>query len=229
MEIVPRDDDMSDRLVRFWPVGKDASDVWRGAPLVTDDEYVARWLRLNELSPSLVAARDLARAVPPVWLDIFKARPSRTFDPARERLLMPLHGLDGSIETLHAEDIMPVGPFAAGTAPPPASRKGLLFANRRARLLLAAGSVPPGFVQHDLLIVESAVSFLRRAAATDPDPAPAVIGVLPGTWSSTVAAHIPVGTRVTVIAREDTSSPTSFPMIVADLRGRCDVSVQRRK
>src|SRR5207302_3951594 len=103
---------------------------------------------------------------------------------------------------------------------------GLVMADRRARMMLAGeldgdgglGTETMGLP--DLIVTESVRSFLTSATRTDDaaERAPAVIGLIAGSWTEEIAARVPDGTCVYVLQHADRSDAKHAACVVETLR-----------
>ena len=69
------------------------------------------------------------------------------------------------------------------------------------------------------------MDFLVAATAFGdaPDDAPAVIGVVAGSWIASIAGRVPDGTTVSVWTHEDPTGDALAQRIAESLSDRCDV------
>ena len=74
-----------------------------------------------------------------------------------------------------------------------------------------------------LWIAEGATDYLTCATAWGDaaEDAPAVIGILSGSWTPSIAARIPSGTRVVIAVDHDQAGEKYAARIAASLAGRC--------
>jgi hypothetical protein len=188
-----------------------------------DDPDVVGWLSLRNIAPELVAARDLARALPkegplPSWMRF----EGRSWRESSHRLIVPLRGPDGRIESLHARALAPREANGRDKAASPARAeiRGLVMAEMRALFMLDGDTAP-----ESLLIVEGVPDFLTWATRyPDNDVvAPAVIGVISGSWSDAVAQRVPAGLRVAVRVHRDDAGRRYAARIRTSLEARCAV------
>ncbi len=103
------------------------------------------------------------------------------------------------------------------------------MADPLARLLLAGLPCGDGEPAHEavrrygLVICEGVPDFLTWATrwGDAAETAPAVIGIISGSWTTEVAARVPAGTRVAVRTHGDRAGAKYAQQIAATLRDRC--------
>ena len=102
------------------------------------------------------------------------------------------------------------------------------MADPLARLLLASGA-PAWWRPVRIVVCEGVPDWLTWASRySDADLlAPAVLGIISGSWSQELAARVPDGAGVVVRQHPDDAGHGYAARIVATLRGRCDVRVAR--
>jgi hypothetical protein len=209
-------------------------EFWDQCIPVTDDSDISEYLRKRGLDPVAIEERDLARAVPatgelPRWAwyrgQFWNAAPQQF------RLVVRLFGATGRLESVHARALYPQetngNDKAAAVAG--ASLKGLVMADALGQLLLADGNLGDGTAAAELVascgvrIMEGTPDFLTRATDfSDADEnAPAVIGILSGSWNNEIAARIPDGTTVAIEAHADPAGDHYAQVIAESLSGRC--------
>jgi len=122
------------------------------------------------------------------------------------RLIVAMHGCSGAIETLHARCVAPKDEKGRDKAASPAGVeiRGSVMADPLAQQLLAGRTWPQWAMAHDIVITEGVPDFLTWASiGRDTADAPAVIGVVSGSWTDAIAARIPPGSRVVVRTHHD--------------------------
>jgi hypothetical protein len=201
---------------------------------VTDDSDVSEYLRGRALDPVTIEERDLARAVPangglPRW-PWYRGR-AWNATPQQFRLVVKLFGATGRLESLHTRALYPQeangNDKAAAVAG--ASLKGLVMADALGQLLLAGGTLGDGTRAAELVascgvrVMEGTPDFLTRATDfSDADEnAPAVLGILSGSWNDDIAAQIPDGTTVAIETHDDPAGDHYAEQIASGLAGRC--------
>lgn len=218
------------------PPVAEVRDLWQACRSVTSDEEVAAWLVARGLEPENCAAWDLVRALPselslPGW-----ARFGRPWTQSGHRVIIPMYGPQGALETLHARALAPRDPKGRDKAASPkgAQVAGTIMADRRGLQLLASDdTLAPTLSTYKthtlvhpatLIIAEGVPDFLTWATHYHAEPdAPAVFGIIAGSWSDAIAERIPDGTRVMVRAHDDKAGHKYAQRIADTLRDRCRV------
>jgi hypothetical protein len=196
-------------------------DLWARCLPVPDDPDVRAWLTGRTLDPARVAERELVRALPmsgplPRWCQ-YRGTSWRV---SSHRVIVPLYGTGGRLESLHARAVAPQTPKDKAASPRDAEIRGLVMAEALGRFLLE-GAPPPGAGK--VIVAEGVPDFLTWAthygdAAED---APAVLGVIAGSWSPALAATIPTGWTVLIRTHADAAGDKYAETIRASLAGRC--------
>jgi hypothetical protein len=185
--------------------------VWAGAAVhhVDDDAEVAAWLTSRGLDPARVVDANVAGVITtnaklPRWASCC----GRGWVAGGYRLLVPLRNERGELASLHARRITSDDALPKTASPAGVSTRGLVMTNQLARGLLAGAdaardhvlAVSRGTDRPGVVCVEGLPSFLAWCAdASDGDEhAPAVVGILSGSWTAEHAARIPDGARVVV-------------------------------
>lgn len=211
---------------RPYPPTEEVLELW-GRCLPADQvPEVAAGLADRRLDASLVARLDLGRALPPGGnLPRWARYQNQTWARTGHRLLLPVYSDQGGLCSVRAWRL------EEGTAPkrlPPAGYRagGLILANGLGQQLLRTAS-PPGPAQAPLRVVitEGEPDYLTWATRFPaPDPtAPAVLGVVAGSWTDAVASRIPSGARVIVRTDRDRAGEQYAAAIYRTLTGRCTV------
>jgi len=201
--------------------------LWHTCRRVLDDPAAAAWLRSRGLESAAVEDRDLLRALPtdvelPNWAR-YRGAP---WNETGHRLIVAMHGCSGAIETLHARCVAPKDEKGRDKAASPAGVeiRGSVMADPLAQQLLAGGAWPLWAVAHDIVVCEGVPDFLTWASiGRDAADAPAVIGVVSGSWTDAIAARIPPGSRVVVRTHHDDAGNKYAAQIIRSLRGRCEL------
>lgn len=168
------------------------------------------------------------------------------------RLAVPLYDAAGRLASLHgrcvtlpAERPAPLYLVPAdrpaldvvkpwkGRAPAGFAVAGLVMADALGRELLTTGRRPawwPAEVPFRVVVAEGEPDFLTWATrwADSAEDAPAVLGVVAGSWTAELAARIPDGARVIVRTHADKDGDKYAANIRATLAGRCEVRRPRR-
>ena len=215
---------------RLPPPVESVGALWAASKPVTDDPDLARQLLGRCLDPAIIEDRDLARCLPssgtlPKW-----ARSgSQTWRDSDHRLLFQLWNAEGSLSSVHARLVEKTdGDRKKGLFPSGHSAKGFFLADSFARLLITNG-VPSWWRQSEppsVIITEGAPDFLTVATHYGcAEDAPAVLGILSGSWSDELAARIPTECRVVVRVHRDEAGQKYRDQICRSLSGRCRVFV----
>jgi hypothetical protein len=138
------------------------------------------------------------------------------------RLLIPLFDAKGQLASLHARAAAAPSGIAKGLSPLGFEVGGLVFADPLARLMLA-GQAAEALTW--LLVAEGGPDFLTAATSySDADEsAPAVVGVIAGSWTSALAERVPSGSRVMVAVHDDAAGEKYARIIASSLSPRCRV------
>lgn len=215
---------------RLPPPVESVGALWAASKPVTDDPDLAVQLLTREIDPAIVEDRDLARCLPssrtlPKW-----ARSgSQTWWDSGHRLLFQLWNAEGSLSSVHARLVEKTDGYRGkGLFPSGHSAKGFFLADSFARLLITNG-VPSWWRQSEppsVIITEGAIDFLTVGTHYGCyEYAPAVLGVLSGSWSDELAARIPTECRVVVRVHRDEAGQKYRDQICRSLSGRCRVFV----
>ncbi|MDC3378677.1 hypothetical protein OAX78_00155 [Planctomycetota bacterium] len=217
----------------------DLSEVWDRCPSVLEVPDVGQWLRgVRQLNASAVSELDLARALPqsgplPPWA---KAWRKKGF-----LLVTRMFDAQGRLVNLHARCCL--NPLPSGEPksrnPLGGSQRAAVFANSLARAMLIQDPGPvqdPGptlpecqLIEAGLVVVEGLPDFLREASrhgtVLGAQRAPAVVGVLQGSWRPELALRVPNGLRVVVVPHADANGAGAQIMqpVIRSLAGRCSV------
>jgi len=206
---------------------------WNSCRPVTEDAEVCAYLKKRCLSPATVEERDVARAVPAIGELPWWARYcGQAWNTARQkfRLVVKLFGATGQLESVHARALYPQDSKGRdkAAAVAGASLKGLVMAEELGRLLLTVSSVGDGRPAVELVrrcglwIAEGSPDFCTLAAEwSDADEdAPAVLGILSGTWTEELALRIPDGCEVIIATHNDPAGDRYAAGILATLEQR---------
>jgi hypothetical protein len=200
--------------------------LWAACGPVTKDPEVAAWLRSRALEPAEVEARDLARALPPgaavpSWAR-FKGSPWPKA-PQGFRVILPMYGATGALESVRARAITPEGTGDKTAAAAGAELRGLVLAGPLARLWLAGDPSAAALVARaGLVIAEGDPDFLTWAtdASDAAENAPAVLGLVSGSWTAALAALVPNGCHLTVATHPDPKGDAYAAEVAATLADR---------
>jgi len=215
------------------PPANELMRLWNLCSAAGTDGEVAVLLRSRGLDVARVEERDLVRALPqnsdlPSWAR-FCGGPWEESTPWTEtshRLIFPLWGPTGAMETVHARALHPLDVKGRDKAASPAGFQvgGTVMADVTARALLRGD--PPGWWRsRDVFVVEGAPDFLTWATryGDAAEGAPAIIGVIAGSWTEAIADRIPSGCRVLVMTHIDPAGDKYAAAIINSLLGRCSV------
>ena len=210
------------------PPAAEVRHLWDRCQPVTSDEEVTAWLDSLRIDPFSVAALDMGRVLP------------RTIDPPRwarygetswlganYRLLVPLYSAHGALTALYARSLRPpIWTHAIRSIPPVVGQSGHVMANSTALTLLNGnGEWPAEITWRTVIITGGAADFLEWASAVA-DGAPAVLGIIPGSWSRELASRIPRGSRVIVRAHANPIASRYAHRVQDALGRRCEVIVK---
>lgn len=216
------------------PPADEVAATWASCVGVTEDAEVAGWLRGRALDPAAVEDLDMARALPvrarlPRW-----ARgPRGAWTESGHRLVLPLFGATGRLEALRARAVVPLDGGPKGLAPAGAEVRGLVLACPLARLLLAGAALGDGSPAAELVrtaglvVTEGEPDWLtwstRWGVDGELERAPAVVGLVAGSWTEDLAARVPEGTCVGLRVHHDAAGEGYAARVAATLGARCEV------
>lgn len=213
---------------RPYPPADEVAALWRASIATSEDAEAAAYLRGRGIEPAHVDEHELARVIPrgaaalPSWA-MFKgdAPAARPWTETGHRLLVPAFDATGAMRGVRAWRIL------EGDTPkrlPPSGYRaaGLVLADTLARWVLEHGKAPGGGPLR-LIVAEGEPDFLTWASRqSDADDAGlAVVGVVSGAWTTSIAARIPDGTHVAVRTHHDEAGRKYAAQIQATLAGRC--------
>jgi len=212
--------------VQRWPSSEEVSQLWSRCRGVSDAPEVGSWLRDRALDPVRIEDGDLARAIPtdlvvPRWAR-FQRRPW----PAQGyRCVVPMFDHGGLLRSVRARSVT-VGDGPKALPPSGHSVAGLVMADLLGRTILRTGRRPelwPDFVRLRIIVTEGEPDFLTWATAfSEADlTAPAVLGVVAGSWTPDIADRIPDGSRVIVRTDHDAVGEKYACEIRETLGSRC--------
>ncbi len=192
-------------------------DWWHSCTPVVDDAEVSDYLRGRKIDPLKVTDMDLARVLPAgggVLADRCRIR-GWAFEDAGYRLVVPMFDAGGDLAVFQVGRVREL-PEDLRTAKAASLRgfsyTGTVMASGLARVLLAEG-LPiwwPSSVVPQVIICEGVPDYLTAATAYSEaaDAAPAVLGVIAGSFSSggqgiQLAARVPRSARVVIQTDHD--------------------------
>lgn len=215
---------------RHRPPVESVGSLWARCSPVADDADLARALLARAIDPAIVSDRDLARGLPAAGeLPPWARRDGRSWRDSGHRAILPLWNAAGELAGVHARtfDASPDGP--KGLLPAAHSSAGLFLADPFARLILTTGT--PGWYRSEaptFIVCEGAPDFLTVACHFGAwEYAPAVLGVLSGSWSDALAERIPSGCRVVIRTHLDAAGLKYRDTIARSLYTRCAVFVEK--
>ena len=208
------------------PPADEVAALWAACrPVVTDIE-VSAWLKGRGLNPAVVEDFQLARALPsngslPGWA-YFMGRP---WNETTHRLLVRMLSPIGHLESFHARALAPAIPHNKAASPAGVEVRGLVMADALGRLMLSGeqlgdGTPAANFVGRvGLWVAEWVPDFLTLATNwSDADQsAPAVFGVISGSWTKTLAAQVPDDCQVVIATDSDPGGEEYAERIVGTL------------
>lgn len=209
------------RLSGHHPPQEEVRTLWEGCKAVTTDPEVTGWLAGRGLDPKDIARLDLARALPassdqlPGWAWMGR----RSWAGSCHRVIVRFWNPQLELATLHARAIREHAK-PKGISPRGFEIQGTVMANRIALELLRSGSTT-----RRLLIAEGVPDWLTWSiwAARSGSTAPAVLGVISGSWTEQVAMRVPSNTRVLIRTHDDKAGHKYADKIAASLIKRCTV------
>jgi hypothetical protein len=201
--------------------------LWAACGGVYDDGELAAALRRRGLEPAEVTDRDLARALPvgvtlPRWARFAR----KTWAELGNRLVVPMYDATGELASLHARYIgdEPRDVPPKGLSPLGGRIAGTVMADALGRMLLASAEAPAWWSERIILVEEGVPDFLTVATHYgDDENAPAVLGMLAGSWTHEIAARVPDGCRVVIRTHTDAAGAKYAGAIGSSLMGRCEV------
>src|SRR6185437_16818121 len=149
-----------------------------------------------------------------------------SWDESGHHALVPVVDELGRVRSGRARRVVARDDGGPKSLPPAGHRvSGLIMADPFARQLLALGRRPdfwPAGAELQIAICEGEPDFLQYATSwPDTDlTAPAVFGVVAGSWSQAIAARIPSASTVFILTHEDPAGDRYAEGIIETLRGR---------
>lgn len=211
------------------PPALEVRSLWEACTPVTIDIEVTNWLVGRALEPKKCAMEDVVRALPsglepPDWA-VF----GRPWNQSGHRVIVPMYGPEGELETLHARALRPRDPKGRDKAASPkgAQVAGTIMANNVGLDLLrrTEGQGIEAF-NAMVLIAEGVPDFLTWATHTE---VYAVFGVIAGSWTDAFAECIPRDVRVLIRTHDDDTGHKYAQQIGETLRDRCQVFCRAKK
>jgi len=198
----------SPRRARTFPPADHVAALWASCRPVAHDPEVSAWLTSRGLDPGDVESFDLARALPPdAVLPPWAQSRGRSWRETGHRCILPMFDERGDLASVRSRRV--AGDDGPKTLPPAGYRLGgLVMADALGRQLLASGQPPHFWPRKEalrIIVTEGEPDFLTWATAFSDAhlTAPAVVGIVAGSWTDGVAARIPDGSRVIVRTHHD--------------------------
>lgn len=214
------------------PPGAEVAALWAACkPLGLNSEISDAWAARG-IDVGHVEDRNLARALPrgaavPGWATFA----GQVWSAGRHRLIVPMYDAAGRLRSLHARAASTDKGVPKGLSPAGYAVGGLVMADPLSRLLLAGAACGDGEPASEtvrrcgLVICEGVPDFLTWATrwGDATESAPAVLGIISGSWTEAVAALIPARTAVYLRAHADTAGAKYAAQVASALEQRCDV------
>ena len=214
------------------PPAVDVSSLWSACKPITLEEEVASAWESRAITVAHVEDRDLARALPrsahvPRWAG-FRGQPWSAWP---HRLIVPMYDERGRLRSLHSRAAQGQPGIPKGLSPAGYAVAGLVMADPLARLLLAGLTSGDGEPAADLVrrcglvVCEGVPDFLTWATrwGDAAESAPAIIGIISGSWTTRIAERIPSGTSVFVRTHADDAGTNYGKVVASSLEARCPV------
>ncbi|MFT3838953.1 MAG: hypothetical protein QM723_18380 [Myxococcaceae bacterium] len=205
----------------------DAAQLYLEGQAVCADDECSEWLKSRGIDPQRVTDFALARALSadqptPSWA----AAGSRSWSQSGHRVLVPLYDHHGRMRSVHARRVVAGDPKEL--SPRGGSRSGLVMANGLAQLMLRGEPLGDGSPVGELLsqvglwVAEGTTDFLTACCTRSDadDAAPAVVGVVSGSWTTDMSTCIPDRTPVCIATDDDGAGDKYAAAILESLRER---------
>lgn len=207
------------------PPAAEVAALWAAAQPVTSDPEASAYLESRSLEPAVVEERDLARVLPPgVRLPRWSHGPGGLWTNSGHRFVLPMYGATGRLESIRARLLRtPHGDELKALAPRGAQVAGLLLSDALGRQLLAGDIDAVELVRRaGVWIAEGEPDFLTLSTAwsDSAEDAPAVLGIVSGTWTPQLAARVPNGCTLTLATDADAVGDKYAGEVVATLAAR---------
>jgi hypothetical protein len=200
-------------------------------PLSDVPEVMATWVARG-IDVARVEEHDLARVLRtgaplPPWA----CGSGWSWSEGPCRLILPLYDALGRLVSLHARAARAPHQKPKGLSPRGYAVGGLVLGDALARLMLSGGLLCDDTPASELvrrlglLVAEGVPDFLTAATLrSDADQtAPAVIGLIAGSWTEAIAARVPDGAPVLIAVHEDPAGSGYSARIAGALEGRCEM------
>jgi hypothetical protein len=194
---------------------------------VNEDGAAMAYLRSRGLDQHAVAVRDLAVAlIPSLPLPSWATFGGASWVAAGFRLAFPVFDCVGSVRSVRARRITNEQPKCV--PPKGFAVKGLVLADYLAREMLQTGTWPEWNANPPrLIITEGETDFMTQAVnvpANSRGPEFATIGIVAGSWCSSIAKRVPTGAEVFVRTDRDKAGDKYAQTIAQSLSNRCSVN-----
>ena len=208
------------------PPQEEVTELWARSHRVCDVPDVSIWLASRGFDPSRVEDFRLARALPddcelPGWAWCHGA----SWCDCHYRLVVALCDSHGEVRSLHARAIRgDVKPKAV--SPKGFQVAGLVMADVFTRSILKSGLPDWWEGRLELVVAEGLPDFLLWASrfSDSREYAPAVIGVISGSWTRELESRIPDATRIALRFHRDEAGRKYASQVSRELRARCEVA-----
>ena len=204
-----------------YPSAEDVQTLWERCISVTRDIEVAAWLAGRSLDPETIARLDLVRSLPssPVQLPNWARMGQYSWAQSSHRIIVRFWNAFGNPVTLHARATRG-STKPKGISPRGFDIQGAVMANRHGWELLCSGET-----KRQVLIAEGVPDWLVWStwAQRTNSTAPAVLGVISGSWTDELARRIPDQARVLIRTHPDKAGDKYADKITASLVSRCTV------
>jgi len=208
-----------------FPPAEELAALWGACVAVTDDAAAGAWLAGRGLDVARLADLDAVRALPleaaglPAW--------ARSWGSRAMRLVVPLVDAHGRPRSVLARTVTPSAELPAdarkSVAPAGFARAGLAMACPLARQVLGLGARPSWWSGPlRVVVAEGEPDYMTWASASSDaaEHAPAVLGIVGGSWTPDLAERIPDGAELVVRTHDDDAGAVYATKIVATMAGR---------
>jgi hypothetical protein len=217
---------------RPYPPFAEVSLLWSQSTTIGTDVEAGNYFSNRGLDIGQLDTMELVRVVPsalPAWAVYGRWSWAET----GHRSIVPVFDEGGQLRSVRAcrvgPGVVPPGQEIPKRLPPKGYRaEGLIMANALGRIILASGAIPSWWrkeIPMRIVICEGEPDFLTWASAySDGDElAPAVLGVVSGSWTGNIASRIPDNAQVLIGTHNDTKGDSYAREIGKTLAHRADV------
>jgi hypothetical protein len=202
--------------------------LWESCVPIEKDHEVLSWMVACDIDPDSVGP-NMARALPRnIRLPQWACYGTQPWNAAGWRLILPLYNARGRMESVYARALRPImlGTIRTGQSFPVVDgAAGKIMANEIGLRLLERASWPGDSSWRTVILTGGAVDFLEWSSAVR-GQGPAVLGIVPGSWTEQVASRIPDGTRIVVRAHKNPIAGRYAHRVQEALASRCEVIVR---